>query len=59
MGLGTKNRQLHTAELCKQHLRERYADKLSLVEEFIAEHEGTGRNRDIIHWGQFTTLFTG
>jgi hypothetical protein len=40
MGLGTKNRQKQTAEFCKQHLREKYPDKLRLVEEFIVEIEG-------------------
>jgi hypothetical protein len=40
MGLGTKNRQKQTAELCKQHLRERYPDRLALVEELIVEIEG-------------------
>jgi hypothetical protein len=40
MGLGTKNRQKQTADICKQHLREKYQDKLGLVEEFIVEVEG-------------------
>jgi hypothetical protein len=40
MGLGTKNRQKQTADLCKQHLRQRYLDKLGLVEEFILEMRG-------------------
>ena len=40
MGLGTKNRQRQTADLCKQHLREKYPNKLALVEEFIVEIEG-------------------
>jgi hypothetical protein len=37
MSLGTKNRQKQTAETCKQHLREKYRDRLQLVEEFIVE----------------------
>jgi hypothetical protein len=41
MALGTKNRQKQTASLCKQHLREKYPDKLELVEEFIAKIEGS------------------
>ena len=41
MSLGTKNRRKQTAELCKQYLRERYPDKLALVEEFIVEIEGS------------------
>jgi hypothetical protein len=54
MGLGTKNRQKHTADICKQHLREKYGDKLGLVEEFILEIEG--KNRDVTRWGQFTDI---
>jgi len=54
MGFGTKNRQIQTAEACKQHLREAYNDKLPLVEEFIEEIEGTGRDQDITHWGMLT-----
>ena len=33
MGLGTKNRQKQTADICKPHLREKYRDKLALVED--------------------------
>ena len=54
MGLGTKNRQKQTAEVCKQHLREKNLDKLALVEEFIHEIEGIGKEHDITHWGQLT-----
>jgi hypothetical protein len=53
MPLGTKNRQKQTAELCKKHLREKYADKLGLVEEFIVEIEGPAKNCDVTRWGQF------
>ena len=56
MGLGTKNRQQQTADLCKQHLRERHLDKLVLVEEFIHEFEGSGKERDITRWSQFTDI---
>ncbi len=55
MGLGTKNRQKQTADICKQHLREKYRDKLALVEEFIVEFEGVRKDCDITRWGQFTT----
>ena len=41
MGLGTKNRQKQTADICKQHLREKYRDQRGLVEEFILEFEGS------------------
>ena len=54
MGLGTKNRQKQTADICKQHLREKYPDKLGLVEEFIVEIEGPAKNCDVTRWGQFT-----
>lgn len=54
MSLGTKNRQIQTADVCKQHLRDRHMDKLVLVEEFIDEFEGSGKERDITKWGQFT-----
>jgi hypothetical protein len=40
MGLGSKNRQKQTADICKQHLREKYWDQRGLVEEFIVEIEG-------------------
>jgi hypothetical protein len=46
MGLGTKNRQKQTADICKQHLREKYGDKLGLVEEFIVEFEGARKDSD-------------
>jgi hypothetical protein len=54
MGLGTKNRQKQTADICKQHLREKYRDKLGLVEEFIVEFEGARKNCDVM--GQFTDI---
>lgn len=54
MSLGTKNRQQQTADLCKQNLREQHRDKLGLVNEFIAEFEGLGKERDITRWGQFS-----
>ena len=53
MSLGTKNRQARTAELCKQRLREKHWDKITLVEEYIREIEGTGGRKDITRWGQF------
>ena len=56
MELLTKNRQFQTAELCKQHLRDKYKDKLSLVEGFIQETEGTGKQQYIASWGQFTDI---
>jgi hypothetical protein len=56
MGLGIKNRQKQTADLCKQHLRQRYPDKLGLVEEFIVEIEGPPKNSDVSRWGQFTDI---
>jgi hypothetical protein len=56
MGLGTKNRQKQTAEICKQYPRAKYAGKLGLVEEFIEEIEGPGKNADVTRWGQFTDI---
>src|SRR6476660_5055011 len=51
MGLGTKNRQKQTAERCKRHLREKYRDQAGLVEEFIGDFEGTGKNCDLTKRG--------
>ena len=56
MSIGTKNRQKQTAELCKQHLRQKYPDKLALVEEFIAEIEGPPQNCDLTRWGKFSDI---
>jgi hypothetical protein len=56
MGLGTKNRQKQTADICKQHLRDKYRDKLRLVEEFTVEIEGASKNCDVTQWGQFTDI---
>ena len=56
MALGTKNRQRQTAETCKQHLREKYRDRIALVEEFITEFEGTGKNADLTRWSSFTDV---
>ena len=56
MGLGTKNRQKQTADICKQHLREKCRDRPGLVEEFILEFEGTSKNSDVTCWNQFTDI---
>ena len=56
MGLGTKNRQNQTADLCKEHLRGSFASQGTLVEDFILEIEGSGKSRDILQWGQFTNM---
>jgi hypothetical protein len=56
MGLWIKNRQNQTAEICKQRLREKYPDKLGLVEEFIVEIEGPPNNCDVTRWGKFTGI---
>lgn len=53
MALGTKNRQSQTAELCKQHLRENHTGSLGLVEEYIVEIEGVGKNHNPGNWQQF------
>jgi hypothetical protein len=56
MGLGTKRRQQQTADICKQHLREKYRDQRGLVEEFIVEIEGAPKNCDVTRWGRFTDI---
>ena len=56
MGLGTKNRQKQTADICKQHLREKYRDQRGLVEAFILEFEGAGKNSDVTRWERFTDV---
>jgi len=56
MGIGTKNRQNQTAELCREHLRATYASQGNLVEDFIAEIEGDGKSKDILQWGRFTNM---
>jgi hypothetical protein len=56
MSIGTKHRQKQTAELCKQHLRQKYPDKLGLVEEFIVEIEGPSKSSDVTRWGRFTDI---
>ena len=47
MSLGTKNRLNLIGTTCKAHLREQHADSSALVEEFIAEFEGTSKNADL------------
>jgi hypothetical protein len=54
MALGTKNRQSETAQVCKQHLREKYGENGVLVEEFIVEIEGSGKTYDATSWGRFS-----
>src|SRR5260370_38577710 len=56
MGLGTKNRQKQTADICKQHLREKYRDQRRLVEEFILEFTGARKNCDFTRWDRFTDI---
>jgi len=56
LGLGTKNRQKQTADICKLHLREKYRDQRELVEEFIVEIEGAPKNCDVTRWGRFTDI---
>jgi len=56
MDLGTKHRQRQTGDICKQHLRAKYSDKLALVEDFIVEIEGPPKNSDVTRWAQFTDI---
>ena len=37
-------------------LRQKYADKLGLVEEFIVEIEGPPQSSDVSRWGRFTDI---
>jgi hypothetical protein len=56
MTLRTKNQPKQTAELCKQHLREKYPRKLGLVQEFIVEIEGPRPRCDLTRWSGFTDI---
>ena len=56
MGLGTNNRQKQTADICKQHLREKYRNQAGLVEEFIVEIKGAPKNCDVTRWGRFADI---
>ena len=52
MSLGTEHRLQQSADVCRQHLREKES---SLAEDFIAEFEG--KDRDYTKWsGQFADL---
>jgi hypothetical protein len=50
------SRDQEPAEICKQRLREKYQDKLGLVEEFIVKIEGPPKNCDVTRWGKFTDI---
>ena len=39
--------ETNRADICKQHLREKYRDQRGLVEEFILEFEGARENCDV------------
>jgi primosomal replication protein N len=54
MSIGTKNRLNLIGTTCKAHLREQFSGEGVLVEEFIAEFEGTGKNADLNAWAKFT-----
>ena len=54
MSIGTKNRLNQTGTTCKAHLREQHAAQGELVEEFIAETEGSGKAFDPNAWAKFT-----
>ena len=51
-----RERQKQTADICKQHLREKYRDQRGLVEEFILEFEGDRKNCDVTRWDRFTDV---
>lgn len=54
MSLGTKNRLLRIANLCREHLRQFRSDQGELVEEYIAEMENSsgGEERHTV-WSRF------
>jgi len=54
MSMGTKNRLNLIGTTCKAHLREQHASSGALVEEFILEIEGSGKDADANAWSQFT-----
>ncbi len=54
MSMGTKNRLNLIGTTCKAHLREQHASSGGLVEEFILEIEGSGKDADANAWSQFT-----
>lgn len=54
MGLGTKNRQRQTAELCKEHLRSKYPAERALAEDYIREIEGPEETADPAQWQRFS-----
>ena len=56
MGLGIQEPEKQTADICKEHLREKYRDQRGLVEEFILEFEGAGKNCDVTRWDLFTDI---
>jgi hypothetical protein len=56
MGLGIQESAETTADICKQHLREKYRDQQGLVEEFIVEIEVTPKNCDIARSARFTDI---
>jgi hypothetical protein len=48
--LAAKIRESEVAEACKALLHEAHHDALNLVEEFIVEIEGAGKDRDLSQW---------
>ena len=56
MGLEIKNRQKQTADLCKQHLRQKYPDKLGVGGRVYRRFEGPPKNSDLTRWGEFTDI---
>ena len=54
MNLGTKNRQRHNAELCREHLRSHFAAQAGLLEEFIIEIQGPEESEDVSRWDKFS-----
>jgi hypothetical protein len=56
MGLGTKDRQKQTADICNNVSGNRVPGQAGLVEEFTAEFEGVRKDYDVTSRGQFTDI---
>jgi hypothetical protein len=52
MPLDTDNREIQTASICRQHLRETFRDEADLVEKFILKTEGSKQNA--ANWQEYS-----
>jgi len=56
MGLGTKNRQRQTADICKQHFRKNTATNWRLWKNSLWRLKGARKDCDVTRWAQFTDI---